>query len=57
MEDRNKEQNEFPIIQEDIVSDLLLYLDAHRSKTPDGIHPRVQRKASEELTKPLSIIY
>lgn len=57
LEGRNKGQNEFPITQEDTVSELLLYLDAHRSMGLDGVHPRVQKKPSEELTKPLSIIY
>ncbi|GAB0179441.1 mitochondrial enolase superfamily member 1 [Grus japonensis] len=40
-----------------MVSNLLKYLDTHRSMGPDGIHPRVLRELVEALTKPLSIIY
>ncbi|KFO93031.1 hypothetical protein N320_12269, partial [Buceros rhinoceros silvestris] len=46
-----------PIIQEEMVSDLLYHLDAHKSMGPDGIHPRVLKELTEVLTKPLSIIY
>ncbi|KFP64029.1 hypothetical protein N322_11995, partial [Cariama cristata] len=55
--DRDGEQNEAPIIQGEMVSDLLLCLDTHKSMGPDGIHPRVLRELVEVLTKPLSIIY
>ncbi|KAK4815154.1 hypothetical protein QYF61_017595 [Mycteria americana] len=55
--DRDAEQNEAPIIQGEMVSDLLHHLDTHKSMGPDGIHPRVLRELAEVLTKPLSILY
>ncbi|KAK4827581.1 hypothetical protein QYF61_019483 [Mycteria americana] len=57
LEDRDGEQNEAPIIQGEMISDLLHHLDTHRSMGPDGIHPRVLRELAEVLTKPLSILY
>ncbi|GAB0183938.1 mitochondrial enolase superfamily member 1 [Grus japonensis] len=57
LEDRDREQNKPPIIQEEAVNDLLRHLDTHKSMGPDGIHPRVVRQLVEELAKPLSIIY
>ena len=51
------EQNEAPIIQGEIVSDLLHHVDTQNSMGPDGIHPRVLRELVEVLTKPLPIIY
>ncbi|KAK4822638.1 hypothetical protein QYF61_018590 [Mycteria americana] len=57
LENRDGEQNEAPRIQGEMVSDLLHYLDTHRSMGPDGIHPRVLREVVEVLTKPLSILY
>ncbi|KAK4806541.1 hypothetical protein QYF61_021377 [Mycteria americana] len=56
LEDRDAEQNEAPIIQGEMVSDLLHHIDKHRSMGPDGIHPRVLRELVEVLTKPLSIL-
>jgi len=53
LEDREREQNKPPIIQEEAVNDLLCHVDTHKSMGPDGIHPRALR----ELAKPLSIIY
>ncbi|KAK4818042.1 hypothetical protein QYF61_004569 [Mycteria americana] len=57
LEDRNGEQNKYPIIQEEAVNNLLCHLDTHKSMGLDGIHPRVLRDLAEELAKPLSIIY
>jgi len=57
LEDKGREQNEAPIIQGEIVSDLLHHVDTHRSMGSDGIYPRVRRELVEVLTKPLSIIY
>ncbi|KAK4822152.1 hypothetical protein QYF61_010413 [Mycteria americana] len=57
LEDRDGEQNEAPIIQGEMVNDLLHYLDTHRSMGPDRIHPRVPRELAEALTKPLSILH
>ncbi|KAK4826240.1 hypothetical protein QYF61_006592, partial [Mycteria americana] len=57
LEDRDGEQNEAPITQGEMVSDLLHHLDTHKSMRPDEIHPRVLRELAEVLTKPLSILY
>ncbi|XP_064294800.1 lipoxygenase homology domain-containing protein 1 [Phalacrocorax carbo] len=51
------EQNETPIIQEEMVGDLLHRLNTHKSMGPGGIHPRVLRELAEALTKALSILY
>ncbi|KAK4823544.1 hypothetical protein QYF61_003176 [Mycteria americana] len=57
LEDRYREQNEAPIIQGEVVSDLLHPLDTHNPMGPDGIHPRVWRELAKVLTKPHSILY
>ncbi|GAB0206301.1 mitochondrial enolase superfamily member 1 [Grus japonensis] len=57
LEDRDREQNKPPMVQEEAVNDLLCHLDTHKSMGPDGIHLRVPRELAEELAKPLSIIY
>ncbi|KAK4807146.1 hypothetical protein QYF61_018487 [Mycteria americana] len=57
LKDRDREQNEAPIMQGEMVTDLLHHLDTHESMGPDGIHSRVLRDLVEVLTKPLSIIY
>ncbi|PKU48703.1 rna-directed dna polymerase from mobile element jockey-like [Limosa lapponica baueri] len=54
---RGGEQNEAPIIQREVVRDLLQYLDTNKSMGPDGIHPRVLRELVEVLAETLSIIY
>jgi len=56
MEDREREQNKPPIIQEEAINALLLHLGTHKSMGPDVVYPRVMRELAEELTKPLSII-
>ncbi|KAK4813305.1 LOW QUALITY PROTEIN: hypothetical protein QYF61_023456 [Mycteria americana] len=57
LEDKDGEQNEAPIIQGEMVSDLLHHLDTRRSMGLHGIHPRVLRELAEVLTKLLSILY
>ncbi|PKU33840.1 rna-directed dna polymerase from mobile element jockey-like [Limosa lapponica baueri] len=57
LEDKDGEENNPPIIQEEVVNDLLLHLDLHKSMGLDGIHPRALRELAGELTKPLFIIY
>lgn len=51
------EQSETLITGEEMVSDLLNYLDICKSLRLDGIHPKVLRELSKVLTKTLSIIY
>ncbi|PKU36009.1 rna-directed dna polymerase from mobile element jockey-like [Limosa lapponica baueri] len=55
--DRGGEQNEAPVIQREVVRDLLQHLDTNKSMGPHGIHPRVLRELVEVLAEPLSIIY
>ncbi|XP_072728592.1 cilia- and flagella-associated protein 20 isoform X1 [Ciconia boyciana] len=57
LEDRDRDQNGAPIIQGEMVSDLLHHLDTHKSMGPDEIHPRVLKEVADVLTRPLSIIY
>ncbi|PKU47176.1 rna-directed dna polymerase from mobile element jockey-like [Limosa lapponica baueri] len=51
------EQNEVITIKEDVISDLLRHLDAHKSMGLDGLPPRVLKELADMLAKPLSIIY
>lgn len=46
LEDNNGEQNEDPIIQREIVSDLLHHLNTQNPMGSDGIHPEVLWKCS-----------
>ena len=55
LEDRDREQNEAPVIPRQMVSDLLHHLDTDKSMGPDGIQPDVLRELAEVLTRPLSI--
>ncbi|RMC07518.1 hypothetical protein DUI87_16992 [Hirundo rustica rustica] len=52
-----REQNDPPVIPEEVVRELLNCLDVHKSMGPDGIHPRVMRELADEFAKLLSIIY
>ncbi|KAK4815363.1 hypothetical protein QYF61_001351 [Mycteria americana] len=56
-EDRDRDQNGAPIIQGEMVSDLLHHLDTHKSMGPDEIHLRVLKELADVFTKLLSIIY
>ncbi|GAB0205785.1 hypothetical protein GRJ2_003044100 [Grus japonensis] len=49
LEDRDREQNKPPIIQEEAVNDLLHHLDTHKSMRLDGIRSRVLRKLTRSL--------
>ncbi|KAJ7404809.1 RNA-directed DNA polymerase from mobile element jockey [Willisornis vidua] len=53
----DREQNEAPIMQEEMARELPCKLDLDRSMGLDRTHPRVLRKLVEESIKPLSIIY
>ncbi|PKU34385.1 rna-directed dna polymerase from mobile element hypothetical protein [Limosa lapponica baueri] len=46
-----------PIIQVEMVRDLLDHLDMHKSMGPEWTHPRVLRELVELFIKLLSIIY
>ncbi|KFP46361.1 RNA-directed DNA polymerase from mobile element jockey, partial [Cathartes aura] len=41
----------------ELVQDLLLHLNAHKSMGPDGIHPRVLKELADVIARPLSVIY
>jgi len=41
-------------IQEEVVGDLLLYLDCQKSVGPDGIHPMVLMEVEKVVAKKLS---
>ena len=57
LEDRVGEQNKRPIIQEQGINGLLCHLDTYKSMMLDGIHLRVLRELSKQLTKITFIIY
>ena len=57
LEDREGERNKPPIIQKEVINNLLCYLHPYKSGGQDGIHTRVLQELAEELAKPLSIIY
>ncbi|KAJ7421198.1 rna-directed dna polymerase from mobile element jockey-like [Willisornis vidua] len=57
LEDKDKEHHKNAIIPGEMVSDLLHYLNMHKSIALGGMHPRVLRELVEMLTKTLSIIY
>ena len=46
-----------PTVGEDLVRDHLKNLNVHKSTGPDEIHPRVLKKLTKEVVKPLSIIF
>uniref|UniRef100_R7VWT4 Uncharacterized protein n=1 Tax=Columba livia TaxID=8932 RepID=R7VWT4_COLLI len=56
-EDSDGEKNEAPVIQGEMVGDLLHGLNTHKCTGPDGIHPRAFRELAEVITESLSIIY
>lgn len=57
LEDRDREQNEPPTIQGEMVIDSLDCLDPHRSTWLDGIHLRILREVLKGLSEPHSIAY
>lgn len=54
--DRDREQNEAPIIQKEMLSDWLCHFDTHKCMGLDRIYSRLLKELAEELIKPLSII-
>lgn len=46
-----------PVIQVEMVRELLLHVDCHKSRGPDGLHPRVLRELAGVIAEPLSAIY
>ena len=49
---RGGEQNRPCIIHDEMVLNLLLKLDTHKSMGPDGLHPRVLREFVDVVAKP-----
>lgn len=54
LEDRERDGNEVPTFQGQMVSDLIHHLDTQKSMGLDGIHPGVLRELTEVLSKPLT---
>lgn len=50
------ERKYHPVLQEEVISDILGSLETHKSLAPDVIHPNAPRELVEGLTKPLSLI-
>lgn len=57
LKDRDWKQNRPPVIQVEVLSDLVSHLRTHKSMGLDGIHPGVLRELVEELVKLPSTIY
>lgn len=51
LEDRNREQNEAPTLQEEVVSELLCSLGVLKSKLMPSLTIRLQRKLLEQLSR------
>ena len=56
LEDHNWGNAKLPADPE-LVPDLLLQLDAHKSMGPNGIHPRVLKELSDVIAGPLFSIF
>ncbi|KFQ77396.1 RNA-directed DNA polymerase from mobile element jockey, partial [Phaethon lepturus] len=54
---RDWENEEPSTVGEDQVQDLLRNLKVHKSMGPDEMHPQVLRELTEEVAKPLPIIF
>ena len=46
-----------PVIQVEMVRELLLHVDCHKSMGPDRLHPRVLREVAGVIAEQLSAIY
>lgn len=55
-EEKHKENEVPPTIEEDQIHDLQRHLNEHKSMGPDVIHPQVQRELAGEVVKLLTII-
>lgn len=57
LKDGDREQDKAPIVQWEIIGNLLHLFNIHKFKGLDEIHPWVLKEVVEALTKSLSIIY